>query len=197
MQRTWKILIVVAIACFVLSANAPAQKETGPWDAATSVAAPAPMAPVVVAALQGQVPPRKGQPTYAVSCAVARIAFEADAAGRLVLQKSTTLIPELTTLEGSRAEYASERRVGEALYQFKMQVQVQRFSDAKVRLEILVEDVWTDGAIDRPTIHRKTMQCSRLARLNEKLKVILEENNERKGEGITVELNVREAPEEE
>jgi hypothetical protein len=146
---------------------------------------------------QPPAPPAKTGPTatWTVACKVTRATLAPDSQGRLTnLERTTTNLPEITTLEGARGEYVSEKKIEVGVYQFKIQVQVQRLSETKVRLDVQVEDTYSEGAADRPTIHRRGLQVSRQIAPGDKLKLALDEKNG-KGEGVWVELVVKEAEE--
>jgi hypothetical protein len=139
---------------------------------------------------QQPTPPAKKGPaaTWTVVCKVTRVSPSPNA------ERTTVTLPDITTLEGARGEYVTEKKVEAGVYQFKIQVQVQRLSEAKVRLDLMVEDTYSEGAIDRPTVHRRGLQVARQVIPGDKLKLALDEKAE-KGEGIWVELVVKEAEE--
>lgn len=143
-----------------------------------------------------QQPSRQVSKSYSVQCKLSRQYEEYDANGRLRLERSTTTLPDIVTLENSRSEYITERKSDSGTFQFRVSVQIIKVSEGKVRLELQLEDTWTDGPLDKPRVHRHALQTARQTALGSKLKISLQEKNDR-DESIIVELNVKELDEEE
>jgi hypothetical protein len=140
-------------------------------------------------------PPRKAsRTTYLIQAKVIRAYVSTDGGNRGNLERSSSTLPDILTLEGSRGDYLTEKKIQAGLYQTRLQALVQRVSEAKVMIDIVVEEVWPEGPADAPTIHRKMMQVTRRIGLGEKLRFALSEKNER-DEGVWVELTVKEAEE--
>lgn len=143
-------------------------------------------------ALRAQEPTKKGlMPSYSVTCKVSRAFLEADEQGRQKLAKSSTTLPDIIALEASKAEYISERKVMAGSFQFRVQVQVVRVSEAKVRIDVTAEDIWSEGDLEKPIVHKHSLQTTRQMDLGGKLKLELMEKND-SGEAIWVELSVKE-----
>ncbi len=138
-----------------------------------------------------QQPVRKDSRSFSVQCRLQRSFIQNDAKGRPVLENTTTTLPDIITVENARTEYVTERKSDDGIYQFRIGVQILKISEGKVRLDLQLEDTWSDGPLDKPLIHRHALQTSRTAALGAKLRIALQEKND-KDEGIWVELTVKE-----
>lgn len=139
--------------------------------------------------------PKKGpRPTYTVAVKVSRAALAPDEQGRTALERSSVTLPDIVTLEGTKAEYATEKKIQMGQYLTRMQVQVQRLGEGRIQVEVLAEDVWSEGSAERPVVNRRSLQTTRQIGLGEKLRFALEGKNE-KGEGVWVEMTVKELEE--
>jgi hypothetical protein len=145
----------------------------------------------VAPTLSAQEPAKKAaRTTYVVQAKVTRAFIAPDGN----LERTNVTLPEITTLEGTRGEYVTEKKIQAGLYQTRLQVSIHHVSEAKVQIDVLAEEIWSEGPMDAPVVHRKGLQISRRVGLGEKLKFAMAEKNE-KEEGVWFELTVKEAEE--
>jgi hypothetical protein len=134
-------------------------------------------------------PAKPAEPkTYLVSCKLTRKVLFDTAEGKRDLETIESKVPDLTMLQGTRAEYHSGGKVGSVPYGFELRVKVTGDTKNKVRLEITAEDSAAEGS----HIHRQ--HVVRPARLARPIKLELDSNKQ--GEGVWVELTVQESPDE-
>ena len=141
-------------------------------------------------------PAAKDSRSFSVQCRLMRQYVEVGANGRAALESSTTTLPPIVTLENARAEYITERKSDSGVYQFRVSVLIHKITEGKVRLELQLEDTWSDGPLDKPIIHRHALMTTRQTALGSKLKIALQEKND-KDESISVELSIKELTEDE
>jgi hypothetical protein len=138
-----------------------------------------------------QQPVRKDTRSFSIQCRLTRQVVEVGANGRSSLEKTTTTMPDLVAVENTRIEYTTERKSDSGIYQFRVALQIQKVAEGKVRIDMQLEDIWSDGPLDKPVIHRHALQTTRQSSLGSKLKIALQERND-KEESIFVELTVKE-----
>ena len=129
---------------------------------------------------------------YTVACKLVRKLWGTDADAKNILHKLEEKIPDITTLEGTRAEYHSGGKLGTTQYGFRLQAEIKRAGDTKVRLELFVEDSSAEGGW-HPLTRANSQRIVRQIALGRTLKLTLTEPSN--GETVWVELSVREAAE--
>jgi hypothetical protein len=140
-------------------------------------------------------PPAKGAAnpkTYTVSCKLSRHDPYHESADKLVVGTIEVVAPDLTALEGTRAEYrTSVGKMNATPYGFRLRVRVTPTAGDKVRVEILAEDGWPDPqSIEWILTNRQ--RVSRTATLGKSFRLDLSKKKTRE---VWVELTVREAEE--
>jgi len=131
--------------------------------------------------------------TYTIACKLVRKLWATEAGDKKTLHTLEEKIPDITSLEGTRAEYHAGGKLSAAPYGFRLQVEVKRATDPKVRLEIFAEDSSAEGGW--PSLTRANSQrVVRQIALGRMIKLMLAEPSN--GESVWVELSVREAVDE-
>jgi hypothetical protein len=131
--------------------------------------------------------------TFTVACKLVRKVLFNNSEGKRELETIESKI-DLTSLEGTSAEYHSGGKVATTPFGFQLCAKVTAQDKTKVRLEVQVEDSSTDGVGLNPVIHSNRQRVVRQLHLGKVIK--LELNSTKDGEGVWVELTVQEAPEE-
>jgi hypothetical protein len=131
---------------------------------------------------------------YTVSGKLIRKVLFDTADGKRDLETIESKIPDLTILEGTRAEYHSGGNVGSTPYGFQLRVKVNEEAKSKVRLEVKAEDRATEGSGLNPVIHVHRQRVVRQVRLGRPIQLKLDSNKQ--GEGVWVELTVQESRDE-
>jgi hypothetical protein len=131
--------------------------------------------------------------TYTVTCKLVRKLWTTESDDKKILHKLEEKIPDVTTLEGTRAEYHSGGKLGSTPYGFRLQIEVKRVTDTKVRVEVFAEDSSAEGGWQSLT-RANSQRVVRQIALGKTIKLMLAEPSN--GETVWVELSVREAAEE-
>jgi len=132
--------------------------------------------------------------SFVLRCKVIRKSVEhviENMQGKNVVQTDVTTLPELIALEASRAEYVSERKQLALVFSFRLQASVRPLEGKSVRLELSVEDTWSEGEAFKPVVHRHSQQVVRVVTLGKPITIALEEKKDG-DEGIWVEIKVEE-----
>lgn len=136
--------------------------------------------------------PKEREPkTYTVSCKVIR-KLRVNDGEKTALETLNNKIPDLTTLEATRAEYHSGGKVSQTPYGFQLQAEVKPATGDKVHLDVTVEDSSAEGGFN-PVIRSHRQHVVRRVQLGQTITLELEKNDN--GEGTWVELSVRESRE--
>jgi|GEM_PF-6097118 len=134
--------------------------------------------------------PKEREPkTYTVSCKLIR-KLRVNDGEKSVLETINNKIPDLTTLEATRAEYHTGGKISQTPYGFQLQVEVKPATGDKVHLDVTVEDSSTDGGFN-PVVRTHRQHVVRRVQLGQTIAIELEKNEN--GEGTLVELIVRES----
>ena len=128
--------------------------------------------------------------TYTVSCKLVRKVLRDSAERKRELETIESRIPDLTALEGTRAEYPSGGKVGATPYGFQLRTEVTAAPKNTVRLEVRAQESSTEGSGVSPLIQTHRQRVVRHVRLGQPIKLELAINKQ--GEGVWVELTVRE-----
>ncbi len=129
---------------------------------------------------------------YTVSAKLTRewIDIVPNSVGKRALDKVTISIPDITTLEGTRAEYStSEQATTAAKIGFRLQVEIRPASKNKVRLDVTAED--SSGVF---VVLKNSQRVVRQVVLGKVVHLELYQNDN--GERVSVELSVQEAADE-
>ncbi len=128
--------------------------------------------------------------SYTLSCKLFRTELVTGSDGKAVLDKREVLVPDLTSLEGTRAEYHTGGKLEDTPYGFRVQFEATPATGDKVRLDLLVEDSLADVG-RRPIVRSQRQQVVRRVTLGKPFKLDLSRNAE--GEAVWVELTLKEA----
>jgi hypothetical protein len=137
------------------------------------------------------VPKEREPKTYTVACKLSRKLL-VNNGGKSVIETINDKIPDVTTLEATRGEYHSGGKLGTTPFGFQLQFEVRPSLGDKLRFEVTAEDSSAQGGLN-PVTRSYRQHVVRHIRLGQAITLELDSND--KGEGIWVELIVREASE--
>ena len=149
---------------------------------------------VTPAAADGTAEQKEERKTYTIACTVVRELQSEAADGKKGLETIEEPVPDITTLEGTRAGYHSGAKVGSTPYRFRLWVKVKPVSGDKVRMEVRAEDSSPVTGGLNPLIEVMSLRVVRRVALGKAHKLELGKNA--KGEGRWIELKVQEFREE-
>jgi hypothetical protein len=144
-------------------------------------------------------PPRlpEESKTYTLSGKLFRNELVSYSDGKAVFDKTEVLIPDLTTLAGTRAEYHSGGKLGATPYGLQVQFEARSAPGDKVRLDVVVEDGLANSLANgdpRPIVLTRRQHVVRHVIPGKALTLELDKKSN--GETVWVELTVREARDE-
>lgn len=131
--------------------------------------------------------------TYTVSCKLSRHDSYHKNEAELVVETIEVIAPDLTAVEGTRAEYRTGvKKLNATPYGFRLRVRVTPAVGDEVRLEILAEDGTPDPQSSNDWVITHSQRVSRTATLGKSFRLDL---SKKKNREVWVESSVREAKE--
>src|SRR5688572_16700843 len=83
---------------------------------------------------------------YAVSCNLIYELAGSDSDGKPARRKIETKMPNITTLQGTRAEYFAGGKLSSTPYGFQLHVKIKPMTEKTVRLEVTAENSSASGS---------------------------------------------------